>query len=224
MDSQGFVQYFILFVIVLILILAYQGQTAEYLTVRSREDNREYVVQKGPDQQDAADTLARIGERLVRLQRHIVDSYPDDERAIQLNELFDPENLVEADLDGHGTSYTINKGEKVVICLRRKDGSQQIESFNTLMFVAIHEFAHILTESIGHTEEFWDNFAWVLKEAVRIGVWEFQDFSETPRMYCGVNITSTPISKEEAHEAMMSGPESFQNPADSDDDDDEDTV
>ena len=29
---------------------------------------------------------------------------------------------------------------------------------NTLMFVALHELAHIATESIGHTKEFWANF------------------------------------------------------------------
>lgn len=204
MDSNSFVNYFILFVIILIVVIAYQNYTSEFLTVRSKEDNREYLVQAADDQQEAADMLARIRIALVRLQKHIVANFPNDPRAKQLNELFDPDNMVEAALDSESTSYTINKGEKVVICLRARDGSNRIEDFNTLMFVAIHEFSHILTESVGHTGEFWDNFAWVLREAIRCGVWKYEDFQSNPKMYCGVKITSCPLSKEDAQKAFLS--------------------
>lgn len=206
MDSNGFVHYFILFVIILIAIIAYQNYTSEFLTVRSKEDNREYLVQKADDQQEAADMLAKIRVALVKLQKHIVQNYPQDERAIQLNELFDPDNMVEAEFDSEGTSYTINKGEKVVICLRARDGTNRIEDYNVLLFVAIHEFSHILTDSVGHTGEFWDNFAWVLREAIKSGVWKYQDFSANPVSYCGVRITSLPLSKEEAFKAQNGAP------------------
>lgn len=205
MDSNGFVNYFILFVIILIVVIAYQNYTSEFLTVRSKEDNREYLVQAADDQQEAADMLARIRVALVKLQKHIVGSFPHDPRSKQLNELFDPDNMVEAALDSESTSYTINKGEKIVICLRARDGSNRIEDFNTLMFVAIHEFSHILTESVGHTGEFWDNFAWVLREAIRCGAWKYEDFQSNPKMYCGVKITSCPLSKEDAQKAFLSG-------------------
>lgn len=204
MDSNGFVNYFILFIIILIVITWYQNQTSEFLAVRSSEDNREYLVQNTEDHQEAADMLARIRKSLVQLQTFIIQKYPNDPRAKQLNELFDPDNMVEAELDSESTSYTINKGEKIVVCLRARDGTNRIEDFNTLLFVAIHEFAHVLTESIGHTNEFWDNFAWVLKEAVRSGIWKYQDFSQHPVMYCGVRITSSPLSKEDAKRALFS--------------------
>ena len=29
---------------------------------------------------------------------------------------------------------------------------------NTMMFVAIHEMGHLSSETIGHNDEFWDNF------------------------------------------------------------------
>ena len=34
------------------------------------------------------------------------------------------------------------------------------------MFVIIHELSHIMSKSIGHNSEFYDNFKFLLKEAV----------------------------------------------------------
>jgi hypothetical protein len=64
---------------------------------------------------------------------------------------------------------------------------------NTMMFVVLHEFAHLATESIGHTEEFWDNFKWILEESINIGIYTRQDFQNKSVDYCGIKITSTPL-------------------------------
>ena len=73
---------------------------------------------------------------------------------------------------------------------------------------------HIMTESIGHTPEFWHTFAFVLREAQKIGVYLARDFSEEPAEYCGVKITDTPkipideLEREEATDAETN-PEPF---------------
>ena len=36
---------------------------------------------------------------------------------------------------------------------------------HTLMFVSIHELSHVMTKSIGHKQEFWDNFKYLLTGA-----------------------------------------------------------
>ena len=36
---------------------------------------------------------------------------------------------------------------------------------HTLTFVAIHELSHVMTKSIGHKQEFWDNFKFFLENA-----------------------------------------------------------
>lgn len=203
-EENPFIRWFILFVIGFILVIVYQNQTSEYLTVRSTEDNESYLVQKGPDAQDAANMLSRLKKSLIQLNRHLLLTYPKDERSVQLNELFHPDSIIEAELDSDSTSYTINKGEKVVICLRARDGTNRIEQYNILIFVALHELSHILTESIGHTGEFWENFAWVLREAVKTGVWKYQDFTVNPVTYCGVKITSCPLTRDEAEKAHLS--------------------
>ena len=60
------------------------------------------------------------------------------------------------------------------------------------MFVAIHEIAHIMTKSIGHKPEFWNNFKFLLENAKEIGVYTPEDYKKNPRSYCGMKITDNP--------------------------------
>ena len=77
-------------------------------------------------------------------------------------------------------------------CLNtEKDGNKLIDP-NTLMFVAIHELSHIATKSIGHKDEFWNNFKFLLGEAKKIGVYKPEDYKKNPRRYCGTNISDNP--------------------------------
>ena len=64
---------------------------------------------------------------------------------------------------------------------------------NTMMFVVLHELSHLASESIGHTDEFWTNFRWILEESINIGVYQHQEFNKKPVEYCGMSITSSPI-------------------------------
>ena len=52
---------------------------------------------------------------------------------------------------------------------------------NTLTFVALHEISHIATESIGHKKEFWENFKFILKNAVSLGIYEPKDYKKNPK-------------------------------------------
>ena len=92
------------------------------------------------------------------------------------------------------TAYSQNKGEKLAFCLDvEKKGISKLIDLNTLTFVAIHELAHIATESVGHTEEFWDNFKFLLKEAININIYKPVDYKKKPQKYCGMNITDNPL-------------------------------
>ena len=63
---------------------------------------------------------------------------------------------------------------------------------NTLTFVAIHELGHVMTESIGHKKEFWENFKFLLKNAVTMGLYKPVDYKKKPKDYCGMTITDNP--------------------------------
>ena len=70
------------------------------------------------------------------------------------------------------TAYSENKVEKMVFCLNEDKQGTRLIDLSTLTFVAIHELAHLMTESIGHKDEFWDNFKFLLKNAKESGVYE----------------------------------------------------
>jgi predicted metal-dependent hydrolase len=107
---------------------------------------------------------------------------------------FNPDKISEGSNHSEHTSFSINKGEKIVFCLRSKDDKNKLVDLNTMMFVALHELAHVCTESVGHEPEFWDNFRWLLHEAINIGVYKEQDFKSKPVPYCGINITESPLN------------------------------
>ena len=61
------------------------------------------------------------------------------------------------------------------------------------MFVVIHELAHIITKSIGHTDEFWENMKFLLKISIKLGIYQEVDYKNKPEKYCGITITDTPL-------------------------------
>ena len=161
------------------------------IKVKSDIDNIEYTVQIKEDAKEAADLIATIKNKLKTLLEHLQKTYgSSDERVAMLMANYRPERVSEGvDTPGY-TSYSVNKGEQIVLCLRNKD---KLMDINTMMFVVLHEFAHLATESIGHTEEFWTNFKWILEESMNIGIYTRQDFKTTNVDYCGIKITSSPL-------------------------------
>ena len=93
------------------------------------------------------------------------------------------------------TSYSENKGDVIVVCLRDKTRPPEfpLVEDNTLMFVVLHEMAHLMTESIGHTSEFWTNFRGILQDAIRLGLYRPVNYAKTPTPYCGMMITDSPL-------------------------------
>jgi len=160
--------------------------------VESTIDHHTYYVRELPDKQKAADNLATIRKNIETLIEHLKKTAPDDIRTKNLATNFNGDNMSEAPANNQYTSYTINKGEKVVVCLRSKENNSLVD-INTMMFVMLHEMTHIATDSLGHTPEFWDNFKWVLHESINIGLYRAVDYAKKPQEYCGMKIESTPL-------------------------------
>ena len=171
----------------------YFATEVEYVT--SRVDNQEYLVRSLPDKQQAADLIANIRIRLEKMVKHLEVTYPNDPRTKMLLDNFRPDKISEGSENSKYTSYSVNKGEKLVLCLRSKDEKKQLVDLNTMMFVSLHELSHMGTKSVGHTKEFWDNFRWILKESIKINIYKYQDFNSKPEGYCGIQITDNPLNK-----------------------------
>ena len=167
--------------------------------VKSSVDGKEYLVRDLPDKQEAANLLAKVRIKLNNLKIHLESKYPDKPQVKQLIQNFrnDPKRFLESTPDAEFTSYSVNKGESVHLCLRQREGADEsLVKEEVMVFVAIHEMSHILTESLGHGPDFWNNFAWLLKEAELINIYKHQDFKAHPVKYCGMSITDEPVYKE----------------------------
>ena len=163
--------------------------------VRSTIDNKTYKVRNLPDKQEAANLLARIRIKMGNFMTNLETKYQDKPQIQRLARNFkaNPDRILESTPDADHTSYSVNKGEKVHLCLRQREGTnEQLVEENVMMFVAIHEMAHMITASIGHGPDFWNNFGFLLKEAEKEGVYKHQDFKSQPVAYCGVSITDAP--------------------------------
>jgi len=141
----------------------------------------------------AADLLAKTTVNMKGLVVYCGEKYPDQPNVRRLVEGFNPKKISETLPTSEYTAFSENKGERIAFCLdTKKTGGNMIDE-NTLMFVAIHEMAHVATESIGHTDEFWKNFKFLLECAVEMGIYKPEDYKKDPKGYCGMKITDNPF-------------------------------
>ena len=160
----------------------------------STVDGNKYCVRERDQIQAAANLLAKVSQKCKTLVDYVYQKYPDQENVQRLHAGFNPKQIMETLPTSEYTAYSENKGEKLAFCLNKNtktDNSQLIDE-NTLTFVAIHELSHIATKSVGHKQEFWDNFKFLLEEAKECGVHTPVDYSHQPATYCGMNITDNP--------------------------------
>jgi predicted metal-dependent hydrolase len=171
----------------------------ESVLIKSNIDQMYYSVKNDKNKQVSADTLAILNQRIKSLLDFIKGETGDFKDSVKglIREYtrkggFSSTNILSQNLSDLDTSYTINKGEKIVMCLNSKDKDNKTHDINLLMFVAIHELAHIGSVDIGHTTEFKRFFVYLLDKASQGKFYKHVDYSKTPKEYCGILIDSVP--------------------------------
>ena len=165
------------------------------VSVKSTVDGQTYRVRDLPDKQEAANILATVRRKLTTLCDTLERKYPDkiQVKMIKKNFRSDPMRFLEATPESEHTSYSVNKGESIHLCLRQRSAADEsLVNADIIVFVGLHELAHVCTESIGHGPDFWNNFGWLLQEADAAGVYQRQNFQAHPAAYCGIYITDSP--------------------------------
>ena len=128
-----------------------------------------------------------------KLVNHLSKKYPTKENVQRLVNGYNPKKIYETLPTSEFTAYSENKGEKLAFCLdTEKNSKGRLIDMNTLMYVALHEVSHIATKSIGHNDEFWNNFKFVITEAKEINIYNPIDYKKEPARYCGMNISDNP--------------------------------
>jgi predicted metal-dependent hydrolase len=170
--------------------------TNEVTYIKSTVDGRKYLVRNLDDSEEAANLLANLRTKLKKIVSSIRTKHKDSISVERLSIKFKPNNLTESTPDSKFTSYSVNKGQKIVFCIRERDEKNRLVDLNTITFVALHELAHVMTLGIGHKKEFWDNFRFLLKFAIDNGFYKYQAFHLEPVRYCNTTIADTPLKLE----------------------------
>jgi hypothetical protein len=194
MDKETFfIVMMVGFVLFICYKLYYDSDLFQLTCVVSTVDGDKYCVRERENLQPAVDLLAKTSAKMVQLVDYLKVNDPEDERVKRLVKNFNSSKIVETLPTSEFTAYSENKGRKIAFCLnKKKENNDNLIDQNTLMFVAIHEMAHITTLSIGHNKEFWDNFKYLLVKAEACKVYHPVDYSKERTDYCGMTISDNP--------------------------------
>ena len=170
----------------------YISENFQLKCVISSVDGKKYCVRDRVMVKEAVNLLAEAVNKMKRLVEYVSKEYPKDEDVMRLKKNFNPNKITETLPTSELTAYSENKGEKMAFCLNKTKNTGTLIDLNTLTFVGIHELAHTMTKSIGHKQEFWKNFKFLLENAVKIGIYKPVDYKKENQSYCGMTITDNP--------------------------------
>lgn len=191
LDLLGYI--LVVFIAIVMIKVYFDNSFHQLKCVVSSVDGHQYCVRDRANVDKAVDVLASAVVRLREIVDFVKKKYPENEDVKRLYENFNPKKIVETLPTSKYTAYSENKGEKMAFCLtENKTDNDHLIDVETLTFVGIHEIAHIMTKSVGHKDEFWNNFKFLLENAKEGGIYEPVDYKLKPREYCGMNITDNP--------------------------------
>ena len=204
--------------IVVVLVLMCFADTRPRFAATAAAARKWNVISGFDNRAEAAALLARVHHKMVEFMRFLKRKYHIDEtddmiategsqHARAVGSPGDTYNIVDHLLDNYDpdafyendprhtteTSYTLNKGASMHLCLRRKDDPTRLVDENDLLFVMLHESAHIANyRGWGHGRDFWTTFKFILHEAKLAGVYVPVDYSKYPTNYCGLDVAYNP--------------------------------
>jgi hypothetical protein len=194
---------FIIFLLCFIFIFKYLYYN-EVCYVETFDQNS-YLVRNLPDKNNAAKMLANIRTKLIIFIDELVleaeqENLDEDDKTKSelinnykyikmIKKRLPNSKIKESSAKSEYTSYSINKGEELVFCLRSKINNK-LHDINDIMYVAVHEIAHIGCPEIGHTPLFKKINKFLLEKAVDKGLYKFENYRKTQKEYCGITLTS----------------------------------
>ena len=189
----------VFFIIILWYIYNSHNTFNENIYQISDLDNQTYLIRRGFKKspeflKDSANKLAEINNRINILINYLQNNNVSFSKYLVKNYNF--EKISEAAYDTRYTTYTINKNE-MHICLRTRDSQENLYDTNLLMYVILHELAHMCNYNengepiVGHGTEFKEKFKYLVDSAIKLNLYTFQNYQKNPSEYCGMYISST---------------------------------
>ena len=80
-----------------------------------------------------------------------------------------------------GAAFTVDK-KYIFLCTK--------SDLNTMTYVALHELSHVKSKNWGHGPEFIKTFKELVKRAISLGFYKYQDYSQFPINYCNFQLNT----------------------------------
>lgn len=194
-------------IIIIILIIAIYEFCIKETMISYKISNKEFKVYDKFENYDVAGKmLYQIDDNIKKLLNHLETKYIKyhgygidnvlRQRLIKLINTYRAEHIKEnfpsTIINGRkpDSSFTLNK-KKISLCLR-DDKTKKFHNINDIMFVCIHELAHIVNPTFGHPKSFWIYMKFLLHEAQLIGIYEPEDYSKNNKKYCNTHLRANP--------------------------------
>jgi len=196
MNIEGFI---IIIMIIFIFVVFYFKYSKKNMTyVKSDIDNQYYLVRNVSDKQQASNTLAKLKQNILYLSDYIYQHINDDsnkdykEYIERLHDRAKNIVIIESTEDSIYTSYSVNKGEEIVFCLRSRRNVNKLHDVNLMMYVVLHEISHVACPIYdNHGPLFKKIFSFITNNAIKMGLYNKIDFEQNNEEYCGLMITSS---------------------------------
>jgi hypothetical protein len=168
--------------------LVYKNHSATR-TVVSPVNGKSYIVLDTGDYQGAANMLARLEDASREFIDAAIAAYPKDSNMKRVKKYWTGtlSEIPQSDT----IAYTIEKRD-LYMCVRGSTGD--VQNFEDLLFVLLHELSHIMNPSFGHDDAFWNRFKRTLEIANQLGYLPYKDYDDYSVTVCGKTITSNPMT------------------------------
>jgi len=186
----------ILISIIIIFIYILYFIKKNRLTLVEANNNVKFMVYNDKNKVESANLLATLVDRMYKLRNNLINNkknYQEYEQYIDLLEKnFNNERtyIYENIPDSNLTSFTINKGEELGFCLKSKI-TGKFHNINLLMYVAIHEMAHMACPETGHGDLFKRVFLFLTEKAIDMELYIKINYEINNVEYCGMILSSS---------------------------------
>jgi hypothetical protein len=186
------------FIVIIYIFLLLNNNNIVY----TKSEYGVYTIIKDSNKKDKLNLLTLIIQNMYKLKKHLINNinnFPDYKEYIKLLDINfnkDRTYIYETDISKEEnkniTSFSVNKGEELSICLKSKQ-TNELHNINILMYVVIHEMSHFACPEIGHGDLFQKIFKKFIEEAITIGIYQYENYAKSPQEYCGIILNTSII-------------------------------
>lgn len=167
-------------IVVIVIIILYNNDNSSHRTINTNNKTDNTIERYNNHNNNNHNNNNYNNNNQEQLEDNVVHSIK--ENLIKIHPNFEKIRIEVSD-----ESFTEDKSI-IYLCIYDKE-TNDVYEMNTLMYVVLHELAHVLNkEDYGHTENFYIIFDKLLCKAMEKGVYDrtkpHKDF------YCGVNISN----------------------------------